>query len=90
MNSLVQNNFQKFIQVNEDEKREELLISKNLAMKVQPKILGIFKSSQDVSIIRGKSLFLTIDPKTIKYKLEMRLLKEQRRKYRKDKSYKKD
>ena len=71
MNSLIQNDFQKFIQLKQDERREELLISSNLVMKVQPKILGIFKSSQDVSIVREKSHFLTRDPKTTKYKFEM-------------------
>ena len=79
-NSLIQNSFLKFIQVKEDKRREELLISNNLDMKVLPKFLGIFKSSQDITIVRGKSHFLTRDPKTTKYKLEMQLLKEQRRK----------
>ena len=71
MNSLIQNDFQNFIQLKEDERREELLISNNLTMKVHPKIPRGFKSSQGVSIVKGKSHFLTRDPKTTKYRLEM-------------------
>ena len=77
-----------YFQLKEDERREELLISSNLVMKVQPKFLEIFKLSKDVSIISGKSHFLTSDPKTAKYKLEMQLHKEQRRKQREDESIK--
>ena len=78
VNSHIPNDFQKYIKLKEDERREELLMSSNLAIKVKPEILGIFKSSQAVSIVKGKSHFLTRDPKSTKDKLELKLPKEEK------------
>ena len=44
----------------------ELLKSSNLALSVKPETLDIFKSSQAISIVSGKSHFLTRDPKATK------------------------
>ena len=48
-------------------------------MKVKPEILNIFKESQSVSIVSGRSHYLTRDPKTTKDKIEINILKEERK-----------
>ena len=58
--------------------REKLLMPSNLAIKVKSGILGIFKSSQAVSIVKGKSHFFSRDPKSTKDQLEIKLLKEKK------------
>ena len=54
-------------------------MSSNLAIKVKPEILGVFKLSQAVSIVKEKSHFLTRDPKSTKDQLEIKLLKEEKK-----------
>ena len=56
VNSLIPKEFQEFIQQKEDERRKELLESSNLAIQIKPDFFKeIFKSSQAVSIVKGKS-----------------------------------
>ena len=73
VNSLIPNESQKVIKQKEDERRKDLLLSSNLAMKVKPEILNIFKESQSVSIVSGRSHYLTRDPKTTKDKIEINI-----------------
>ena len=42
VNSLIHKEFQEFIQQKEDERRKELLMSSNLAMRIKPEFLDIF------------------------------------------------
>ena len=79
VNSLIPNEFQKYIKIWEEKRREELLQSSNLAIRVKPEFLDIFKSSQSVSTIKGKSHFLTRNPKITKDKISISILNEEKR-----------
>ena len=79
VNSLIPNEFQKYIKIWEEKRREELLQSSNLAIRVKPEFLDIFKSSQSVSTIKGKPHFLTRNPKITKDKISISILNEEKR-----------
>ena len=79
VNSLIPNEFQKYIKIWEEKRREELLQSSNLAIRVKPEFLDIFKSSQSVSTIKGKSHFLTRNPKITKDKISISILNEEKK-----------
>ena len=79
VNSLIPNEFQKFIKQKEDERRKELLQSSNLAMRIKPEFLDIFKSSQAISTVKGKSHYLTRIPKKTKDQISINILKEERK-----------
>ena len=76
VNSLIPNEFQKFIKQKEDERRKELLQSSNLAMRIKPEFLDIFKSSQAISTVKEKSHYLTRIPKNTKDQISINILKE--------------
>ena len=79
VNSLIPNEFQKFIKQKEDERRKELLQSSNLAMRIKPEFLDIFKFSQAISTVKGKSHYLTRIPKKTKDQISINILKEKRK-----------
>ena len=79
VNSLIPEEFQYFIKHKEEIRRREILMSNNLGMKVNPEFLSIFKSSQAVSTVSGRSHFLTRDPKITYAQREIIQLKEERK-----------
>ena len=79
VNSLIPDEFQRFIKKREEERRKEILVSNNLAIKVKPEFLDIFRSSQAISTICGKSHFLARDPKVDKAQRRINELKEEKK-----------
>ena len=74
INTLLHDEFQKFILKIVEERRNELIHSQNLGITVRPEFLNIFKKSQAVSIQTGKSHFLARVPKTTKDHIQIRKL----------------
>ena len=72
VNSLIQKEFQQFIDIQIDKRKQHLIDTQNLSMKIKPEFEKIFKESKSLSIESGKSHFLTRPPiKSIdKIKLE--------------------
>ena len=62
-----------------EDKRKEILVSSNLAVRVKPEFLGIFKSSQTISTIYGKSYFLAWDLKINNSQRKINELKKEKK-----------
>ena len=74
INTLLHDEFQKFILKIIEERRNELINSQNLGITVRPEFLNIFKKSQAVSIQTRKSHFLARVPKPTKDHIQIRKL----------------
>ena len=63
VNTLVQIEFQNFIQKVTEDRRKALIDSQNLGISVRPEFMNIFQKSQAASTLPGKSHFLARFPK---------------------------
>ena len=66
INTLISKEFHEFIQEKTDIRRDELIESQNLGIRVKPEFTELFAKSKAVSTIKGKSHFLTRMPKVNK------------------------
>ena len=80
VNSLIPEDFQHFVKHKEEIRRREILKSHNLEMKVKHEFINIFKFSQTISTVSGRSHFLTRDPKITYAQREIMDLKNKERK----------
>ena len=68
INTLIPEKFQEFIAQNVMQRKDELMQSQNLSITTKPEFISIFQNSQSVSIHKGRSHFLTREPKISKDK----------------------
>ena len=68
INTLIPEEFQQFIVQNIKQRRVELIQSQNLSIIENPEFVSIFKNSQSLSMHKGRSHFLTREPKISKDK----------------------
>ena len=52
-----------YIQVKVDQRKQDLIESQNLGIKVKPEFEDLFMNSKAVSTMKGKSHFLTRNPR---------------------------
>ena len=68
INTIIPDKFQNYVQTKVEERRQQLIDTQNLRISAQPEFINIFKSSQSISTVKGKSHFLTPFPKPTKEK----------------------
>ena len=79
VNILIKDEFQEYINENVENRKLELINSQNLGIKAKPEFINIFKYSQSVSTMRGKSHFLVRLPKISKDQKLIKVLEEQKK-----------
>ena len=77
INTLVNTEFHEFIEEKVEKRREELIESQNLGIKVKPEFEVLFASTKSVSTMKGKSHFLTRMPKINKDHQKLMELEEE-------------
>ena len=68
--------FNKFIESKVEIRKQEIINSQNIGITTKPEFIKIFKNSQSISSMKGKSHFLTRVPKPTKEQMKIRELKE--------------
>ena len=68
-----------FVQEKVEERREKLIYTQNLRISVQPEFIKIFKASQFISTVKGKSYYLTRLPKPTKDHIKIQKLEEEKK-----------
>ena len=79
INTIIPDKFLNYVQTKIEERRQQLIDTQNLGISVQPKFINIFKSSQSISIVNGKSHFLTRLPKPTKDQMRIQKLEEEKK-----------
>ena len=79
INTIIPDKFQNYVQTKVEERRQQLIDTQNLGISVQPEFLNIFKSSQSISTVNGKSHFLTRLPKPTKEQMKIQKLEEEKK-----------
>ena len=79
VNYLIPEEFKAYIQVKIDQRKQDLIESQNLGIKVKPEFEDLFMKSNAVSAIKGKSHFLTRNPKQNKNQQIIENLEEEKR-----------
>ena len=70
--------FQTFVAEKEEIRKQDLIESQNLTIKVKNEFIDIFRKSQAVSVMKGRSYFLTRMPRVTKDKQMIKALEEQK------------
>ena len=78
VNSLMAGQFNKFIETKIDTRNIDLIQSQNIGISTKPEFIEIFKKSQSISSVKGRSHFLVRDPKPTKDQLKIRQLEEEK------------
>ena len=78
VNSLVPLEFQEFVNIKVDQRKESIVKSQNLGTNVLPEFVSIFKSSNSVSLQKGKSHFLIRNPKETKQQMRLKEIEEEK------------
>ena len=78
INTLIPEEFQSFISHNVMQRRAELIKSQNLSITAKPEFISIFRNSQLVSMHKGRSHFLTREPKLSKDKTTISNFEEEK------------
>ena len=79
VNTLIKDEFQEYINEKVENRKLELINNQNLGIKAKPEFINIFKYSQSVSTMRGKSHFLVRLPKISKDQKLIKVLEEQKK-----------
>ena len=79
VNSLIPEEFKAYIQVKVDQRKQDLIESQNLGIKVKPEFENLFIKSKTVSTMMGKSHFLTRNPRQNKSMQIIENLEEEKR-----------
>ena len=61
-----------------DQRKESIIKSQNLGTNVLPEFVNIFKSSNSVSLQKGKSHFLIRNPKETKQQMRLKEIEEEK------------
>ena len=78
INSIISEKFQKIYWLKSRGEIKQLISSQNLGISVQSELMNIFKKSNSISTVKGKSHFQARMPKPTKDKLTIRKFKEER------------
>ena len=76
--TLVKDEFKEFIKENIDQRNKELIYMQNLEIGAKQEFIDIFKRSQAISTMKGKSHFLTRMPKLTKDQQRLKELEEEK------------
>ena len=79
INTLIRDEFQKYIDDKVAKRKKELIKNQNLGIRAKPEIVEIFRRSQVISTMRGKSQFLVRMPKETKEQKLISVLEEEKR-----------
>ena len=80
INTLIPEKFKEFINSRIKKRNKELIESQNLGIKVNREFINVFKNSQSISTMKGKSHFLTREPKKTKDQLKIDKIEEEKEK----------
>ena len=75
VNTLIPKDFKEYVDQKVLERKESIYKSQNLNTMIKPEFVEIFKNSQSISFVKGKSHFLTRVPKKTKYQSEAEYFK---------------
>ena len=78
VNSLMTREFNNFIESKISIRKNELIHSQNIMISAKPNFLEIFKNSQSISSMKGRSHFLARMPKPTKEQLKVKQLEEEK------------
>ena len=81
VNSLIPDDFKEFINDKVIQRKEALIKSQNLCVNVKPEFLTLFKTSQAISLFKGKSHFLARQPKKTNDKIKIEEYEEEKLSY---------
>ena len=81
LNTLMPHDFQTFVAEKEEIRKQDLIESQNLTINAKPEFIDIFRKSQAVSVMKGRSHFLTRKPRVTKDKQMIKALEEQKEGY---------
>ena len=68
--------FNEFIESKTELRKQELIKSQNIGVSAKKEFIEIFKNSQSISSVKGKSHFLARVPKPTKDQMKVRQLEE--------------
>ena len=81
LNTLIPEDFKSFIAEKTEIRKQNLIESQNLSINAKPEFIDIFKKSQAVSLMKGRSHFLTRMPRITKDKQMIQDLEEEKERY---------
>ena len=70
VNTLIHDDFVEYISTKVNERKKAIYESQNISTQIRPEFIEIFKNSQSISFLKGKSHFLTRPPKKTKHQIE--------------------
>ena len=76
INTLIKDEFQEYVRIKVEKRKMELIVNQNLGIRAKPEFINIFRKSQAVSTMRGKSHYLVRVPKLSKDKQYIEELEE--------------
>ena len=79
INTIITEKFNKFIDKKIKERNKKLITSQNLTVNAKEEFIKIFKNSQAISTMKGKSYFLVRNPKQSKEKIMINKLNEEKK-----------
>ena len=79
INSLISDKFKEFINIEIKRRNKELITNQNLGISARPEFIEIFRNSQSISTMKGKSHFLVRTPKPTKAQVKMNKLEEEKK-----------
>ena len=79
VNTIIPEKFKRFIDQKVEERKQQIIKSQNLGISVNPEFMSIFKSSNSVSFVKGKSHFLARLPRPSKEQKNIQELEEEKR-----------
>ena len=82
INTLITDDFKKFIKINIEKRNKELISSQNLGINATSEFNEIFKKSQPISTAKEKSHFLTRTQKLTKDQHKVIAIEEEKKKFR--------
>ena len=80
INTLIPEKFKEFINSRIKKRNKELIESQNLGVKINREFIDVFKNSQSISTMKGKSHFLTREPNKTKDQLKIDKIEEEKEK----------
>ena len=81
LNTLIPEDFKDFITEKTEIRKQELIKNQNLVINAKPEFIDIFQKSQVVSLMKGRSHFLTRMPRITKDKQTIQDLEEEKGEY---------
>ena len=78
VNSLIPQEFKEFIDKKVKERKQNIIKSQNLGANIMPQFVNIFKTSNSVSLHKGKSHFLIRQPQKTKLQAKLEKIEEEK------------